>query len=916
MAYQHFYSRVPSRVSMFNKVDGFDTFAASDVFTRAYVEENLLPITSFAPGKYEAAYIRTGKLPPIYWRYVNAAGDTVLSSVSFIARDYTGERSSWLIHTLVPSEEERAAIIRSTDRQILSPEQFVTDIDGFKITYANASPIKDYEQLPYMPSRVPDVESLTAKYGASQLKWLIFAFLSVACGKCKNVYVGMGKNSQTISADALDLVNKLFQVFPHNVRDRIPFITYTTEYNKLNCFAVKFLPSDCMTMPAGKGYQFDLVTHTVEGIREADYLSEQMLVDFFFSLIADKQLRLRFVKYAQRAANADSSLAVPSFKTLNAIVTLFRQVSKAYTEKQLLPVDDKVLEMFSIYEKYRNILSPKEKCTVYNSLQRYMRLHKPIPTSVFNKVSKLYPSETPHVKSCVMRIMLDLIHTDIMRDKLFAFVKNNFDCETARSQSIICRHLIRVYYGGFLQLQILGLLDGCYAKQSEGTQDFVLDKLLLSIRTQSIRQQLFAFFEKQYDVFTQEQKKLLYRTLLDSLNEADDLSVAVVQFIDKHVGKEPSEVSDVVAEKIVAILDAECRKTNELIRVLATDNGFCLKAVLPQLLTWTNRKVFPKFTDIVVSSSVAKAAMIFYSCLSVDNPPADAVKGLSKAIDPLTEKIGDSDFFRLSDAYAKISRYVATHKQSAWFSLCDKLLTEVMQPSLCKRVTDCLCVKPQSDYIAKICKFAATYPFVKDAPLYAAVPAVQSILNGELPFTCLKQLYMLAPIKRERDYVSQLFEDLLLGSKEKISTDVDVEYLVQLNLVTSLIRSGELDLDKAYSMCYDGMERKFAIAYKDDSKKLAKSGAYAAVQATYTVICACVKIRATDVDDVVKQSVVANGKQCKIAQLISRHVVPIGNAAVNELVSLCSALDDSQVVAVVTDQQRGLSAFFRKLFKK
>ena len=69
-------------------------------------------------------------------------------------------------------------------------------------------------------------------------------------------------------------------------------------------------------------------------------------------------------------------------------------------------------------------------------------------------------------------------------------------------------------------------------------------------------------------------------------------------------------------------------------------------------------------------------------------------------------------------------------------------------------------------------------------------------------------------------------------------------------------------------------------------------------------------------DDAVKQSVVANGKQCKIAQLISRHVVPIGNAAVNELVSLCSALDDSQVVAVVTDQQRGLSAFFRKLFKK
>ena len=669
-------------------------------------------------------------------------------------------------------------------------------------------------------------------------------------------------------------------------------------------------------MPAGKGYQFDLAAHTVEGIREADYVAEQMLVDFFYSLISDKQLRLRFVKYALRAANADSTLAVPSFKTLNAIVTLFRQVSKAYTEKQLLPVDDKVMEMFSIYEKYRNILSPKEKCTVYNSLQRYMRLHKPIPTGVFNKVCKLYPSETPHVKSCVMRIMLDLIHTDIMRDKLFAFVKSNFDSETSRSQSIICRHLTRVYYGGFLQTQILELLDGCYAKQSEGTQDFILDKLLLSIRTESIRQQLFAFFEKQYGCFTQEQKKLLYRTLLDSLDEADDLSVAVVQFIDKHVAKEPAEVSDVVAEKIVAILDAECRKTNELIRVLANDNGFCLKAVLPELLSWTSRKVFAKFVDIVSSSTVAKAAMLCYSCFFVPNPSVEAVRGLNKVVEPLVGKIGDSDFFRLSDAYGKVRRFANAHQQSAWIPLCDKLTKQVLEPSISRRITDCLCVKPQADYIAKTCKFAATYPFAQDAPLYPSVPAVQAVIGGEMPFAHLKQLHMLAPVKREREYVSQLFEELLSGSKEKISTDVDVDYLIQLNLTVSLIKNGSFDLDKAYSMCFDGMERKFAIAYKDDSRKLAKSGTYAAVQATYAVIYACAAMRATDVDESVKQSVLSGGKQNKIAQLISRHVVPIGNSALNELVSLCSGLDDKQIVAVVAEQQRGISAFFRKLFKK
>ena len=44
MAYQHFYSRVPARVSLYNKIDGFDTFAHSAALTREFVLGELYPI--------------------------------------------------------------------------------------------------------------------------------------------------------------------------------------------------------------------------------------------------------------------------------------------------------------------------------------------------------------------------------------------------------------------------------------------------------------------------------------------------------------------------------------------------------------------------------------------------------------------------------------------------------------------------------------------------------------------------------------------------------------------------------------------------------------------------------------------------------------------------------------------------------
>ena len=68
MALQHLYSRVPARASMFNKADGYDTFACSDGLTREFIERELSVVYDYKPSAAETALIRNGELPPLYAR--------------------------------------------------------------------------------------------------------------------------------------------------------------------------------------------------------------------------------------------------------------------------------------------------------------------------------------------------------------------------------------------------------------------------------------------------------------------------------------------------------------------------------------------------------------------------------------------------------------------------------------------------------------------------------------------------------------------------------------------------------------------------------------------------------------------------------------------------------------------------------
>ena len=113
MALQHFYSRVPARMSAFNRTDSFDTFAFSAGLEREFIEKELTPVYTHKPSKNDADMIRSGKLKLVYCQYFTKSGRFVQSCTSFIPLDYTGERSAYLAHTLVPDEAEEKELLTS-----------------------------------------------------------------------------------------------------------------------------------------------------------------------------------------------------------------------------------------------------------------------------------------------------------------------------------------------------------------------------------------------------------------------------------------------------------------------------------------------------------------------------------------------------------------------------------------------------------------------------------------------------------------------------------------------------------------------------------------------------------------------------------------------------------------------------------
>ena len=107
MAFQHFYSRVPARISMYNKFDGFDTFAHSNGLTREFIERELSIVYQDKLSKMDVPLVRKGEIKPVYYQCTSKSGKLVQGCITYLSLDYTGERSAYFTHSLILTDEEK-----------------------------------------------------------------------------------------------------------------------------------------------------------------------------------------------------------------------------------------------------------------------------------------------------------------------------------------------------------------------------------------------------------------------------------------------------------------------------------------------------------------------------------------------------------------------------------------------------------------------------------------------------------------------------------------------------------------------------------------------------------------------------------------------------------------------------------------
>jgi len=605
MASQQLYSRVPAKMSMYNRSDSFDTFACSADLDREFVEKDLAPFCENKPSQQEAAMLRTQKLENGYYQFVTKDGIMVQSSIAYIPVDYTGERSTYLVHNLVYTAQEMRAILAQPNYDLLNPDMFKNDLDEFDVTNPQAKPLREYPYADFVPKEWEGTEWLLRSYDLTTIKRFIYAMLAAACGKVKSVFFLLA--AQDTSLESLRFLNAMLQIMPYHVRQELSFATRLSDINRFNNIKLKALNMTLPHVPQSKGASFDFKSKTVVGIKDEDITANGQMVEFFYSLLANDALRREFLIATHHAVSTVPSLGAMNLKALADLVFLFRASSGMYDVDAILPNDDKVTDFFLIYEKARPALTDEYRINACKVLERYPATHTAIPKTVFAKLGKIYATEIVGTRHVIMKVMLDLIHTDIMRDKLFAFIKAGYKGEDAETKKQINLDLLRVFYGGFLQPQILEFFNENFASEPQETRDVIVERVLLAIRTRAVTEQILDFLRNHYKRLGKTAKDMVYDTLLENLPEGDELSLTFATFIDQHIPSEKVELRNRVAQELCREIEAEQRrKEHPMILMLPQMTGFVYNVAVGMIMsTWSTRKIFPEYCDIISQGEVA-----------------------------------------------------------------------------------------------------------------------------------------------------------------------------------------------------------------------------------------------------------------------------------------------------------------------
>ena len=743
MAKQHFYSRVPARISLFKRMDGYDTFAHSEGITREQIENELSSVYENEPSKEEFAYIRANGLPTVYCQFATADDTVVQSAISFLKSDYTGERSAYMVHSLLLSEEEKKARFCDPKAAAFNPAVFRTDLNGFDLTGTSAKPITDFAELELpvadalSPSRFPE------EYDTGMLKRLIYALIGIPCGKTKALFLAF-KPKEDYQAEFVSFMNSILQIFPYSMRTSMSFVSKVGDQGRFSGFKIKGITEDVPNLPTAKGITLKMTSKDYNGISDENIAANAVVVDFFYNLLTAEEERLAFLEFFDYAVSKNEALQKMNLKTLTDLVFLFRVLSGYTDEKAVLPDDDAVYAFINIYEKNRDVLTEEYRSRSMHCLKRYPDTHQQIPKNVFAKIVKIYRGEPDASRSYAMMIALEMIHLDLMREKLFDFIKENYKQETEETRAEIMQNLCRVYYGGFLQNELIDFFTERFENEPESIRAVILERLLLTVRTPQVQKEVIAFIDRFYETFTADEKESFYRVYFEMLPEADALSRALSDIVDNHA--EPSRKPD-LKEKIIRAVDADSKNRNpRLCSALATKCGF-VESVLAETVfgEWADRKIVDDFCDCICEKSIPdRIETICEIWNAVPDMKSSASDRLLNYLSAHFEEGPRAGLFELIEAEAKLNELKASVPASG--SFVDALEKQAIRPAACAQIPTCFDNRRYPDGVARLSEFAETFTYLKENPNFGCVAQYCAMAdaaregNGTVLFSCASKL--------------------------------------------------------------------------------------------------------------------------------------------------------------------------------
>ena len=572
MSYQHFYSRVPARVSLYNKRDGFDTFAHSSGLDSDFILGELAKMYANKLAIHDPTRVRRGEIPVVYSQSPISGGRIAQTAITYNPVDFTGERSAYFAHTLIIHDGEKAAVINNPNADCFNPDVFHTDISKFNITSPYAIPNSAGPELDYMPRPLSDHRATVVKYDKNMVKSFIYSVLSAALGG-RDVFFRLPCEDRLASREALTLINAAMSVLPYGVRERISFATFISGPEAYADFKVKCISSSVDSIPAEKGVFYDFKEGKISG-RTADYEKNQALATFFYSLFEYGKIRETFLTFVARISEKYDSLVL-DVATLREIVFLFWQCSGFYVENTVVADDEAICNLMDAYAKYREGLIEEHRVRAYRPLARYAESHKAIPDGVFSRLSRLYPTECVAAKAVGLDVLLKLVHVDLMRDTIFCFISRYYETEIDSVKAVINANLCRVFYGGFLQQPILTFFDAHFRAEPSATKDIILDKLLLSVRTPEIQRQILVFLDRHYSALNDEQKMKVISVCLEMMPECDSLSVMFAGLINRRICKDGAETSAFITARLTELLHLGLiHGDGRLLSIFIENNGF------------------------------------------------------------------------------------------------------------------------------------------------------------------------------------------------------------------------------------------------------------------------------------------------------------------------------------------------------